>query len=78
MIALTDLTQLITSIATLVGVLRITVKVETIHRSTNSLMERLIKTTSDASAASGRAEGLVEGHARGIIEGKKSDIGENK
>lgn len=38
-------------------------KIEVIHTATNSLTERLVKSTAEASHAEGRAQGLAEGKA---------------
>ena len=58
-----EVAQLITSIATLIGVLRVTrkvaqvdTKVETVHAATNSKMDKLLKLTAEASKAEGVKE----------------------
>lgn len=52
-----EIAQLITSIATLVGVIRVTSKVEGVHKATNSLVDRLVDTTRSEAHAAGVKEG---------------------
>ena len=61
-----DIAQLITSIATLIGVLRVGIKVEVLRNATNGIVERLVQTTAKASSAEGHAHGLTEGRQEGI------------
>jgi hypothetical protein len=56
--------QLITSVATLIGVLRVTRKVDGVHKATNSLVDRLVKSTAEASQREGHAKGLKEGQSK--------------
>jgi hypothetical protein len=58
-VSLGEIAQLITSIATLIGVLRVTRKVETVHKATNSLVDKLVATT------------RIEAHAAGVKEGEQ-------
>jgi hypothetical protein len=60
-ITLGEVAQLITSIATLIYVVKIGRKVEVVHKATNSLVGRLVSTTAAASDAKGHARGLEEG-----------------
>jgi hypothetical protein len=57
--------SLITSVATLVYVIRMDRKVEVVHKATNSLVVGLVK----SAKREGHAEGLAEGHAEGLAEG---------
>jgi hypothetical protein len=54
--------SLITSIATLIYVVRVGRKVEVVHKATNSLVEGLI--------TSAKREGHAEGLAKGLEEGR--------
>lgn len=58
-----ELAQLITSIATLIGVLRVTRKVDIIHTATNSMKDELVASTAKASELEGHAKGLAKGLA---------------
>jgi hypothetical protein len=52
--------SLITSVATLVYVIRMDRKVEVVHKATNSLVEGLVKSAKREGHAEGLAEGLEE------------------
>jgi hypothetical protein len=54
-----EIAQLITSIATLIGVLRVTSKVNKVERSTDGIVEKLVNTT------------RIEAHAAGVKEEKE-------
>lgn len=51
-----EIAQLITSVATLIGVLRVTRKVEDVHRATNGLVTKLVDTTRDGAFAAGQKD----------------------
>jgi uncharacterized membrane protein len=56
-----EIAQLITSIATLIGVIRVTTKVNDVHRATDGIVERLVSSTSDLARNEGHAAGVKEG-----------------
>jgi hypothetical protein len=58
---LEGIASLITSIATLVYVVRMDRKVEVVHKATNSLVVGLVKSAKREGHAEGLAEGLEEG-----------------
>ena len=62
-ITLGEIAQLLTSVATLIYVVRMGRKVEVVHKATNSLVTQLVNTTAKASDAEGHARGLEEGMA---------------
>jgi hypothetical protein len=62
-ISLEGIASLLTSIATLIYVIRMERKVEIVHKATNSLVTQLIDSTAEASDAKGHARGLEEGRA---------------
>jgi hypothetical protein len=57
-----EFAQIITSIATLIAVIRTGAKVEEVHKATNSLTDRLVETT------------RTEAHAAGLKEGQSHDV----
>jgi hypothetical protein len=60
-ITLGEIAQLLTSVATLIYVVRMDRKVEVVHKATNSLVSQLVDTTAKAADAEGHARGLEEG-----------------
>jgi hypothetical protein len=58
-----EIAQLITSVATLIGVLRVTRQVTDVHKATNGIVEKLVQSTATASEAEGRAAGLKQGRS---------------
>jgi hypothetical protein len=51
-----EVAQLITSIATLIGVLRVTRKVQEVHKATNSIVTQLVETTKTEAFAAGQQD----------------------
>jgi len=56
-----EVAQLITSIATPIGVLRVTRQVKQVHKATDGIVDKLVKSTAVASEAEGHASGLQQG-----------------
>jgi hypothetical protein len=61
---LEGIASLITSVATLIYVIRMGRKVEVVHKATNSLVNRLVDKAAEAADAEGHARGLEEGRAK--------------
>lgn len=51
-----EIAQLITSIATLIGVLRVSRKVEDVHKATNSMKDELVAVTQKEAFAAGQKD----------------------
>jgi hypothetical protein len=56
-----EIAQLITSIATLIGVIRVTTKVNDVHRATDGIVNRLVDKSADLARNEGHAAGVKEG-----------------
>ena len=59
-----EIAQLITSIATLIGVIRMTTKVEKVHKATDGIVNRLVDKSSDLARNEGHAAGIKEEQER--------------